>query len=239
MAAQALQGLIRALKWVAAAFAAAAALFLLSAWIGSSVPRNAGWEEAGNGIEIMVESNGVHTALILPLVNGIKDWRGDFPAEDIAAPSGAYTHVSISWGEKEVFLNTPTWSDLSPVTAARIVGIGGEGLLHVAHYIRPAPASDLRPLTITPDEYRKLVAQIGQAVVAPAARQKYPGYYAQDVFYDAPGHYTATNTCNQWTSDTLAAAGIKTGWWTPLAGGVMKWVPKAVQTTATLDKAAS
>ena len=62
-------------------------------------------------------------------------------------------------------------------------------------------------------------------VLPTAPRTLYPGYGPQDVFYDAPGRYTATNTCNQWTSDMLAAAGIRTGWWTPFAGGVMKWVP--------------
>ena len=46
------------------------------------------------------------------------------------------------------------------------------------------------------------------------------------MFYDAPGEYTASNTCNQWTSNMLAAAGVRTGWWTPFAGGVMKWVPE-------------
>ena len=54
---------------------------------------------------------------------------------------------------------------------------------------------------------------------------RHDGYGPQDVFYDAPGTYTVANTCNQWTSDTLAAAGVRTGWWTPFAGGVMKWVP--------------
>ncbi|MCB2083351.1 MAG: DUF2459 domain-containing protein, partial [Sphingomonadaceae bacterium] len=52
------------------------------------------------------------------------------------------------------------------------------------------------------------------------------GYADYDVFYDAPGTYHLGNTCNQWTSDMLAEAGIKTGWWTPFPGGVMKWVPE-------------
>ena len=55
---------------------------------------------------------------------------------------------------------------------------------------------------------------------------RHAGYGRQDVFYEAPGHYTARNTCNQWTSDRLAEAGVRTGWWTPFAGGVMKWVPE-------------
>jgi hypothetical protein len=98
-------------------------------------------------------------------------------------------------------------------------------LLHVAHYVRPAPSADFRPLRLTAAQYRRLVTVIERAV-PPYPRVRYPGYGPHDVFYDAPGHYTATNTCNQWTSDRLAEAGVRTGWWTPFAGGVMKWVPQ-------------
>jgi len=207
-----------------AAVALALILFALAGWIGSAIPRNSGWVQPADGVEIMVETNGVHTALVLPLVTAQKDWREDFPATDIALPHRPYTHISISWGEKEVFLNTPTWWDLSPVTVARIVGVGGEGLLHVAHYVRPQPSPDHRVMTITPAEYARLVAAV-ETSVPPRPRLLHPGYGPQDVFYDAPGRYTAANTCNQWTSDMLARAGIRIGWWTPFAGGVMKWVP--------------
>jgi len=220
----------RSLRLVAAVLAAVAlvvALFALGGWAGSAVPRNAGWQEAGLGedgtVEIMVESNGVHTALVLPLVAPQKDWREDFPHSDLANPHLAYTHVSISWGEREVFLNTPTWSDLSPMTVARVIGLGGEGLLHVAHYARPAPSANARPLRLTAQEYARLVSAIERAV-PPGPLIGHPGYGAQDVFYESPGRYTAVNTCNQWTSDMLAEAGVRTGWWTPFAGGVMKWV---------------
>lgn len=201
-------------------------LFLLSAWFGSSIPRNRDWRETPGGVEIMVESNGIHTAIVMPLVTPQKDWRKDFPSSDLAAPYDPYTHVSVSWGERQVFLETPTWADLSPLTVLRIIGIGGDGLLHVAHYVRPAPAENIRPLRINEAEYARLVARIEASLPSSATRKRHRGYGAHDVFYDAPGRYTARNTCNQWTSDTLAAAGIRTGWWTPFAGGVMKWVPK-------------
>ena len=145
----------RAAAWAAAALGLVIALFALAAWIGSSIPRNGDWREPENGIEIMVETNGVHTALVLPLTTAEKDWRAEFPATDVAASYRPYTHVSISWGEREVFLNTPTWWDLSPKTVARIVGFGGEGLLHIAHYVRPVPSEDTRPLRLTRDQYRR------------------------------------------------------------------------------------
>ncbi|QYU68684.1 DUF2459 domain-containing protein [Leptolyngbya sp. 15MV] len=208
-----------ALAWLALAVGA----FMLAGWIGSSIPRNGDWREPAQGIEIMVETNGVHTAIVMPLVSGLKDWRADFPADDLGAPHRPYTHVSVSWGEREVFLNTPTWADLSP-RAAIGAAVGGEGLLHVAHYVRPAPGPDHRVLRLRPGEYRRLVRRIEAQVRAPSQRQVMPGYEDWDVFYTAPGTYHLGNTCNQWTSDTLAAAGVRTGWWTPFAGGVMKWV---------------
>lgn len=224
MAETAARRLIRVLGALLAGLALAVLLLALAGWIGSSIPRNGDWQMSQDGVEILVETNGVHTALVLPLVTPEKDWRADFPASDLADPGQPYTYVSISWGEREVFLNTPTWGDLRPSTVLRIVGIGGDGLLHIAHYVRPAPSDSERPLLLSRAEYRRLVAAIERSLPR-GPRVRYPGYDSYDVFYEAPGRYTVTNTCNQWTSNTLARAGVRTGWWTPFAGGVMKWVP--------------
>ena len=216
---RALRIAVKALAW---AFAAVG-LFMIAAWAGSAIPRNATWTEPPSGVEIMVETNGIHTAIVLPLVTAQKDWRGDFPVSDIPAAERPYTHVSVSWGEREVFLDTPTWADLSPLTALR-AATGGDGLLHVAHYVRPAPDENARILRLRPEEYVRLVSAIEAQVVPADMRGTFPGYDDWDVFYDAPGTYHLGNTCNQWTSDTLAAAGVRTGVWTPFAGGVMRWV---------------
>ena len=218
----------RALKLLGIALAvpiAAVLLFLLSAWIGSSIPRNAKWEEPATGIEIMVGDNGIHTEIVMPLVTPVKDWRETFPASDLPEPFRPYTHVAVSWGEREVFLNTPTWGDLE-LSTAFAAAVGGDGLIHASHYVRPAPGPANRPLKLTEEQYARLVAAIEAQVPPPGDREIYPGYAHYDVFYDAAGTYHLGNTCNQWTSDTLAAAGVKTGSWTPLPGGVMKWVEK-------------
>ena len=218
----------RAFRWIGGIFAsllAVIALFFLSAWIGSSIPRNADWTEPEQGIEIMVGDNGIHTEIVMPLVSGVKDWRKAFPASDLPDPSRPYTHVAVSWGEREVFLNTPTWGDLSLPTALN-AATGGDGLLHAAHYVRPAPGPSNRPLRITEAEYARLVAAIERQIPVSPTREVYRGYASYDVFYDAPGTYHLGNTCNQWVSDVLAEAGVKTGWWTPLPGGVMKWIEK-------------
>ena len=215
--------------------ALAIGLFFFAGWIGSSIPRNRDWREPPTSdpaaVTIFVETNGVHTALVLPKYTAQKDWSDTFPVGDLGDPARPYTHISVSWGERQVFLETPTWADLSPLTLLRTIGFGGEGLLHIAHYVRPAAAADIRPVRLSAGQYSAIVRRIEAILPSGEAgepRRHHPGYGNYDTFYDARGHYTAANTCNQWTSDTLANAGIRTGVWTPFAGGVMKWVPSVL-----------
>ncbi len=217
--------------------AAAVLAFFLSGWIGSSIPRNPHWSEPETGIEIMVATNGIHTELVLPIATQAKDWRDTFPTTAERRRDGQIpTHISIGWGEREVFLNTPTWGDLNLATALRIAIRGGDGLMRIGHLVRPAPDENYRPLRLRTEEYLQLVQRI-EAMLPPLApgqvRRTYLGFQPEDENYDTLGRYTLTNTCNQWTSDTLAEAGVKVGAWTPFAGGVMKWVDEPQAQPAT------
>ena len=222
----------RALKWLGGILAVPlllAALFFLAAWIGSSIPRNNDWTEPETGIRIMVETNGIHTGIVMPIVTQEKDWRETFPSAGMPRDTDGWmpTHVAIGWGEKEVFLNTPTWGDLKVSTALRIAFMGGDGLMRVGHYVNPRPSEYHRYLTLRPEEYRRLVAEIEATLPPPpeaGERFSYESFEKGARNYDALGRYTLGNTCNQWVGDTLARAGVKMGQWTPLAGGVMKWV---------------
>jgi uncharacterized protein (TIGR02117 family) len=214
----------KALAWVALALG----LIMLAAWIGSAIPRNGDWQEPTDGIELMLETNGFHTAIVMPVVTPIKDWRETFPSAARATPSGAATHIAVGWGEEEVFLHTPTWWDLKPGAVARILTTGGTGIMRVSPYVRPAPSEWHRPFKVTPAQYAELVRIIENAVVPPnpdGTRTVLRDVYSDDDYYRARGRYTLWRTCNQWVSNTLAEAGVKTGWWTPFASGVTKWVP--------------
>ena len=223
----------RVLRWFAyvpAALLTVMTLYLLAAWFGSSLPRNADWTQPDDGIRIMIESNGVHTGIVMPVVSSEHDWRSNFPAAGHPRDSDGWvpTHVAIGWGEKEVFLNTPTWADLKASTVLRVLLRGGDAIMRVGLYVNPRPSRYHREMTLRPDEYRALVARIEASLpkVEPGTRRRtYESYERDASNFDALGRYTPLYTCNQWVSDVLGDAGIKTGRWTPLAGGVMKWVP--------------
>lgn len=215
------KAITRALRIAGAGLALLTMAYLLAAFLGSRLPRNMDWRPAATGVDIQVESNGIHTALILPKQAAGHDWGNMFSESHLPAnaPRG-YTHVAISWGQRDFFLGTATWADLKLSTVAK-AATGGEALLHVYHYRRPAPTPHSYPVRISVAEYRRLVASLESSMIAGAKPIK--GYGPQDVFYPARGHYSLIRTCNVWTADHLAKAGIRVGEWTPMPGGVMRW----------------
>ena len=235
MAATTVHRLTRAIGAILAGIALALALFALAGWIGSSIPRNSGWNEPSEGVTIMIETNGSHTGIVMPVATAVKDWRTTFPSAARVTPSGAVTHIAVGWGEREVFLDVETWADLSPLTVLRIATAGGDSVMRVSHYVRPAPSIDHRPLRITRAQYAKLVRAVEASLAPPDSRGRRAtlvGTAPGDVYYEAVGRYTMANTCNTWVGNMLAKAGIRMGWWTPFAGGVMKWVAKPEGTRA-------
>ncbi len=171
-----------------------------------------------------MRDNGVHVDLLLPASAAGFDLYRLVPPTHIADPKRARGWVAFGWGQREFYLETPRWADLSVRNAARAV-FGGDALMHVEHVGRPRASSDTRPLRIGPEAYRRLVAGIMDGFVIREDGRPIPligrSYEANDIFYEGAGRYSALRTSNQWTADVLAKAGVKVGVWTPLAPGIM------------------
>lgn len=207
----------------AAAMLAAAGLYVLAGLLGGLVPANRGWRPAAaGGITIWVESNGIHTGLVVPKVAGGVDWRGLVRPEHLADPRyGARDHLSFGWGERAFYLETPTWWDVRPATILAAAVGSDRTLVHAEHLPRPQPGDGARPIRLTVPQYRRLAAFIRASFAdRPAAIR---GYDRWDVFYEARGHYSMMGTCNAWTGAALRTAGVRVGRWTPFPATVMWW----------------
>ena len=147
--------------------------FFLTAWVGSSIPRNSGWSEAETGIPIMVESNGVHTGIVMPVVTPVKDWRETIPFAAEPLPDGRRaTHISVGWGDREVYRTVATWGDLKPGTALRIATRGGPAVMRVA---RCQTASSRFP-SIRGDSSARTAVTLGRPVRMPAEAANATGF---------------------------------------------------------------
>ena len=57
-------------------------------------------------------------------------------------------------------------------------------------------------------------------------RIDHAGYTPYDGFFESHGHYSLFSTCNEWTGARLRKSGVKAGGWTPLAGDVLRYLPR-------------
>ena len=217
---------LRILGLISAVLLAVPLVYLLAALILAVIPANPGWHQAQQGVRIFVRTNGVHTWIMVPKVNAEMDWRPLVPGKDLKDRRwGDGNYVALGYGNREFYLNTPRWADLTVRKAFWALVGSGESLIHADHDNDPQPSDIQRPITLSHDEYVRLVGFIRGSFRFDAQGHTIPligrGYGNSDVFYAAMGPYNAFYTCNSWTGQALRTAGVRTGLWTPLSDSVM------------------
>ena len=198
------------------------AFYLVVALIGSIVPINRGWTEPLQGTTIYIADNGIHADLLVPVDAQGLDWAPLLPRSDFAAPPPGAAWIAFGSGEKHVYLNTPTWWDVTPRTLWSALA-GGTGVVHAEYVASPYYA--VREIRLRPEEYRRLWA----AIRADFALDRYghtqridhPGYSGADAFYSATGNASAIRTCNVVVAHWLRRAGVKTSLWSPFTAGLV------------------
>ena len=211
-------------KWVAPAIGAllaVPALYLLAALAGSLIPVNRGWSEAPSGTTIYLADNGVHADIVMPVNAAGLDWRPLFPESDFAGADPNAQWIAFGEGEERVYLNTPTWWDITPRTLWSAIA-GGRSVMHVEYVADPGYTE--RAIRLRPEEYRRLWAAVRADMALDARghprRIDHPGYGPADAFYRAVGKESAFRTCNSWVARWLRLAGVKTSIWPPFVNGL-------------------
>lgn len=196
------------------------ALWATAAAIGGWWPSNRGWQPARSGIRIYIVDNGIHTGIVVPAAG----WGDRVRPQDFRDPRYAgHRWRSFGWGDRAFYVETPTWSDVRPLTVLAAAFGSDRTVMHVDAIAEPRPGPDVRSIVLRDDEYARLIGFIRASFAGGAA---FHGYGPDDAFYPARGTYSGVRTCNAWTGEALRRAGVRIGAWTPTAGSVMRWLPQ-------------
>ena len=171
----------------------------------------------GEGITVYACDNGVHTDLVLPISAEGIDWR-QLPHPSQSARAGL-SHVSIGWGSRDFYINTPTWADVRPMAALKAL-LWDETVLHVEYRSEPTSGETCGVWVVGSEDYRRIITFVRASGVGwspGAATLVAKGYGPRDAFYAATGEYTPIETCNQWTGRALRLAGAPVAPWTPFS----------------------
>ena len=204
-----------------------AALLLLygaAVWLLPHI-KSPGQPEGEPEITVWLLSNGVHTDIVVPTFSSEADWRAVFPAEHTRSQEYA-PWLAIGLGDKNFYLNTPTWADLTASTALKAVSGLSESAIHTTYYDSMENCGRCAKFTVSRRQYLELAAYIRSSLkwrdgrTIPVTADIH--YGESDAFYEAKGSYNLFYTCNTWTNDALKSAGAKAALWTITEGGIFR-----------------
>jgi uncharacterized protein (TIGR02117 family) len=166
---------------------------------------------------IYLNTNGVHLDIVIPIKNldslvlsGIKHHRNE-------------KYLSFGWGDKNFYINTPTWGDLTFSNAFKAMFLKSSTLMHVTRHKQKR--SDWIEIKVNKSELQKLnsyllntfeVNENGMKIIL-----ENKGYSSTDDFYKSKGSYSCFKTCNSWVNTGFKESGLKSCFWTPFDFGLM------------------
>ncbi len=180
--------------------------------------------QVSDDVTIFINSNGVHTDIVVPVKNEVKDWSKEILYVHTKSQDSVMKYVAFGWGDKGFYLDTPEWSDLKASTAAKAAFYLGTSAMHTRYYTDLNEDESCIKFTISRKDYEGLVEYINDSFrfsddkkVQWIANKSYGQY---DAFYEGTGKYSLFYTCNTWANSALKAANQKAALWTVYEGGI-------------------
>ncbi len=175
-------------------------------------------------VAIYINSNGVHTDIVVPIKNEVKDWSKDLLYSHTKAKDTIMSYVAFGWGDKGFYLETPEWSDLKVSTAAVAAFHLGTSAMHTQFYKQMKEDDTCVKIMITKEDYASLVKYISDSFRLDENKKvrwlEGHAYNSYDAFYEANRKYSLFYTCNTWANNALKAANQKAALWTPSDTGI-------------------
>lgn len=176
-------------------------------------------------IAVYIKTNGVHTDIVVPVINQEIDWTKVVKLENIKSKETDFQYLSFGWGDKGFYLETPTWADLKTSVALKAVSGYNTTAMHVTYYKTIAENENCKKIQLSKEQYIKLIKYIEKTFKTDESNAFIPikttaNYGNFDAFYEAKGHYSLLKTCNTWTNTALQSCEQKCCLWTPFDKGI-------------------
>jgi len=201
-------------------------IYFVNAYVLSYIPVNKDFTQSKeDGTTIYLLTNGVHTDLVLPIKNRYKDWSEVIPVDHMLSTDTLMNYVAFGWGDKNFYLETPTWADLKFSTAFNALFFLSTSAMHVTLYKTMSEDEYSKKISINTEQYKKMVQFIGDSFQRNQKGEliliKNLSYANDDCFFEAKGTFNLFYTCNTWTNKGLKQSGLRASLWTPFDGPLL------------------
>jgi uncharacterized protein (TIGR02117 family) len=201
-------------------------LYFLFAEISSGVIVNKKQDQPKE-MAIYISTNGFHTDIVMPVKTGMVDWSEKISFSDTKSKDGNQNFVAVGWGNRDFFINIPSWAEVKLSIAVRAALGMGPSAMHTTFLKSVYEDESCRKIELSKSQYIDLANFIESYFIKDSLENfiniSTPNTYGDsDAFYEAKGRYTPFFTCNTWVNSALKSAGLRSCLWTPFQRGLFK-----------------
>lgn len=193
-------------------------IFFAAGLLGALIPGPHADNPGPAAIEIGLLRGPIHYDILLPLNdNTLKNFAfSEHAGVPLSHPEARW--LIIGWGATGFYTTVGSYSDITaPVLWDGLTG--DTSVMHIDVGGEIPPTTGVTFLKISEAEFKALLASIESSFARnpeggfiPLA---IPGFRDTDAFFEARGRFHLLHTCNAWIGETLRAAGLRFGIWTP------------------------
>lgn len=165
----------------------------------------------------------IHTDILLPLTPEIRARFAFAGAAGVPLDDPRAAWLLVGWGSQAFYTTAGTYADIT--ASAVLTAATGDASVLRLDALPPLP--DMPELTFLPlsePQFQALLTTLDATFTHDATGAPiplaHPGLTETDAFFHANGGFNLFRTCNVWLGETLRAAGIPFGIWTPTTQSV-------------------
>jgi len=191
--------------------------YLAAAFIFSALTVSAKPHDCAKLQPIYIQHSAIHANLVIPTSSLSKRFH-----ENIKLPVRS-EFITVGVGDRNVYINSPNFGDIKLGHALKAVFWPTKRVLHAAPYNEVG--TDWIRLNLCPEQLAAIETYMlsslshgedGLSQIVEGAT-----YWGADRFYEADGHYSAFNSCNNWVNGAMKTAGLKAPLWSPFSQGII------------------
>lgn len=207
----------RALNRSLTALVALPLLYFAAALIGAIIPGAHADLPQGSDVLIGLVRAPIHYDLLLPLSPDLRAHYGFAEAAGLPIQNPAAEWLLVGWGSEAFYTTAGSYTDVKASALVKAI-TGDAAVLHLDVAGEVSGVEGIGYFSISRAQYAALLAQIDTSFqrdqtglpVTIAAH-----FNDHDAFFAAKGRFNLLHPCNAWIGETLRAAGVPFGIWTP------------------------
>ena len=203
-------------------------LYFGAGFVGAVIPGTHVDLAPGTDVLIGLARAPIHYDFLLPMSPALRARYGFASAAGVPVDAPDAEWLLVGWGSEAFYTSAATYADMKPGAVWTAI-TGDKAVLHLDVAGDVSGVDGIEYFTLSDAQYQALLASLETNFQRDQTGAPLPlsaHFNDHDAFFAAKGDFSLLYPCNAWVGETLRAAGVPFGIWTPTPQAVelsLRW----------------